>query len=78
MGLEIPFQAIQCIAQSEAALFQAAQREFVRRPLRCTQVDQRIQIGMLDAQLNELSLGGMEAKVQGGGRGMAKMPQAGG
>jgi hypothetical protein len=76
--LKVPFQAIQGITQSEAALFEAAQREFVRHAVGGTPVDQSVQIGMLDAQLNELALGGMEAGVQGRGRGMAKMPQAGG
>ncbi|BEP91993.1 hypothetical protein GmRootA79_03770 [Acidovorax sp. A79] len=67
MGLKGPLQAMHGIAQRKAALLEAAQCEFVRCPVWSTQADQGIEIGMFDAQCNELPVRRMEAEVQGVG-----------
>ncbi len=52
-----PANALHFVAQGQAALLHATQRQFVdRRHLRRA-VDQRIQIGVLHRQLDQASLG---------------------
>ena len=67
MRLKLPLQPLHRVTQHESTLFETAQGEFVGCRFGLTPVDECVEIGMFYAQLDQLTVGRVQAGFQGRG-----------